>query len=65
MPADDNAPKQQRVILIKPHEHAHRQYPAGSVLTLSAKKAEWLIALRVAKEADDEADPAAAADAAA
>ncbi len=49
--------QKQRVKLLKPHEHAHRQYPAGSVLTLSAKKAEWLVALRVAEDvATDAAD---------
>lgn len=42
-----------------PHEHAGRDYPAGSRLTLDADAADWLIALKVAKPAAD--TPAAAA----
>lgn len=37
--------------LIEPHEHAGRNYPVGSELTLDADAADWLIALKVAKPA--------------
>lgn len=37
--------------LTAPHEHAGRDYPAGSELTLPADSADWLIALKKAKPA--------------
>ncbi|KVW99514.1 DUF7210 family protein [Thiobacillus denitrificans] len=37
--------------LIEPHEHAGRDYPAGSELTLDTDSADWLIALKKAKPA--------------
>jgi len=35
--------------LIDPHEHAGRDYPPGSELTLDTDSADWLIALKKAK----------------
>lgn len=35
--------------LTAPHEHAGRDYPAGSELTLDTDSADWLIALKKAK----------------
>lgn len=52
-----------RITLLKPHTHAGRKYPAGAKLTMEQHKAEWLIGLGVAEEADEpaaEAVPAAA-----
>ena len=47
-----------RINLLKPHTHAGRKYPAGAKLAMEEHKAEWLIGLGVAEEADE---PAAAA----
>lgn len=52
-----------RIKLRTPHTHAGRKYPAGATLRLPEHKAEWLIGLGVAEEADEpaaEAVPAAA-----
>ena len=38
--------------LLKPHRHAGRNYPAGAPLTLPARKAQWLVALGVARAND-------------
>lgn len=38
------------VELRKQHEHAGRTYPKGAELSLPEGKADWLIALKVAKE---------------
>ncbi|MFA7269836.1 MAG: hypothetical protein WC073_10870 [Sterolibacterium sp.] len=37
-----------KIELILPHEHAGRNYPAGSVLDLPTDAAEWLIAIKAA-----------------
>ena len=37
--------------LTAPHEHAGRDYPIGSELTLDTDSADWLIALKKAKPA--------------
>ena len=46
--------KQQKktVELRKQHEHAGRTYPKGSEISLPEAKAEWLIAMKVAKEVE-------------
>lgn len=44
-----SAPAETRVKLLKPHEHAGRDYPSGAVLTLPADSAAWLIAIGVAQ----------------
>lgn len=37
-----------RIELLEPHEHAGREYPTGTVLTLSDADADWLMALEKA-----------------
>lgn len=37
-----------KIELLKPHEHAGRNYPAGSVLDLPKDAAEWLVAINAA-----------------
>lgn len=37
-----------RIELTQPHEHAGRNYPAGSVIDLPKDAAEWLIAINAA-----------------
>lgn len=39
----------QAVELIRPHRHAGRDYKPGSVLHLAGHKADWLIAVGVAR----------------
>ena len=48
-----------RITLLKPHTNAGRKFPAGAKLSLEEHKAEWLIGLGVAEQADE---PAAAAE---
>lgn len=43
------APADIRIRLLAPHDHAGRTYPAGAELTLSAKRAQWLIDLKRAE----------------
>lgn len=40
-----------KIILLQPHTHAGREYPAGAELELDADSAAWLISLNVAKAA--------------
>ncbi len=40
-----------KIELLKPHTHAGRDYPAGSVIELDRDAAEWLIAIGSAKPA--------------
>lgn len=37
-----------KIELTQPHEHAGRNYPAGSVIDLPKDAAEWLIAINAA-----------------
>ena len=46
------------ITLLQPHRHAGRDYPAGSTLTLPARKADWLIAIGVARSAPPAPAPA-------
>ena len=51
------ARKLKRIELLKPHEHAGREYPAGTVMELEVvamdmDSAAWLITMGVAKDAD-------------
>lgn len=40
-----------KIELTAPHEHAGRNYPVGSELTLADDEADWLVALKVAAPA--------------
>lgn len=56
MPPKDTAPKSlTHITLLKPHEHAGREYPAGAVLDLdlhglALDSALWLIGIGAAAE---------------
>lgn len=58
MPPKDTAPKPlEEIELLKPHEHAGREYPAGARLNLALHKldadaAVWLIGIEKAKQVD-------------
>ena len=41
------APKQERVVLDRPHEHSGQLYPKGHTLTVHPQTAEWLRAAGV------------------
>lgn len=51
------AAKQKTIELTEPHTHAGRDYTPGSVITMDADSADWLIGLKRAKEAPKSARP--------
>lgn len=55
-----------KLLLLKPHTHARREYPAGAELDMAAlgiseEDAAWLIGLKSAMDANGPADEVAAA----
>lgn len=42
-----------RIELTKAHEHAGRNYPAGSVIDLPDDAAEWMIAINAAVKSEE------------
>lgn len=47
-----------KIKLLKPHEHAGREYPTGAILSIPADAADWLIANGAAEaEADKPSKP--------
>lgn len=48
-----------RIELTQPHEHAGRNYPAGSVIDLPDDAAEWLVAIKAAVSLQPSAKKAA------
>ena len=48
------APKQERVVLERAHEHLGVQYPKGYTLTVHPKTAEWLRAAGVVPQLEKE-----------
>lgn len=40
-----------KVELLQPHTHAGKDYPAGSIIEIDRDRAEWLIAIGVARKA--------------
>ena len=48
------APKQERVLLERPHEHLGVMYPKGHTLTVHPKTAEWLRAAGVVPQLEKE-----------
>lgn len=47
--ATQAAPQTKSIKLLKPHEHAGREYPPGAELTLPIADADWLVALKSAE----------------
>lgn len=57
MPKEQTAKPLEEIELLKPHEHAGREYPAGARLNLALHQldldaAAWLIGIAVAKQVD-------------
>ena len=48
------APKQERVVLDRAHEHCGVHYPKGHTLTVHPKTAEWLRAAGVVSQLEKE-----------
>lgn len=57
MPKDQTAKPLEEIELLKPHEHAGREYPVGARLNLAlhdldVDSAAWLIGIKVAVQVD-------------
>lgn len=48
------APKQERVVLDRAHEHCGKLYPKGHTLTVHPQTAEWLRAAGVVSQLEKE-----------
>lgn len=65
-PKTEAAPAITTLLLLKPHTHARREYPAGAeldtdALGISREDAAWLIGIKTAMNANGPADEVAAA----
>lgn len=54
LPKKVAAPKQERVVLDRAHEHCGVHYPKGHTLTVHPKTAEWLRAAGVVSQLEKE-----------